>query len=311
MCKEVSQNSMTEFANMFIKSIDVENINLRTLIVDSGLSKEAVKDLLSELVERYSENPDKPSIKISGNKSEYIKNTLVKTYNLTYSIANRLIDMYNIEFPEQLKYLSDDELKAVTGVGVSTLKKIRDAFPYTEPPKTTIVNTSITNLYLPTKIEELLRNNSVLYVKQLGTFIEEDIDNVGYPRCLIITKAYELYENEVTDRNIYNREYLNIMIQSYNRNLNNLVRHSDSKLNLHWVNDSIYHFVTFVFEIMFNQPELETSIKTAWDIFNEQRELVLSKLYIDDTLPNTDIIKHYSSLCTNMLSVLKIFDDEI
>ena len=50
----ISDKTKLELANSFIDSINVESVNIRHLVSASGLTKSAVKELLSEIVE---ENP--------------------------------------------------------------------------------------------------------------------------------------------------------------------------------------------------------------------------------------------------------------
>ena len=98
----ISDKTKFELANSFIDSINVESVNIRHLVSASGLTKSAVKELLSEIVDRCSDDIYKPSKRndIAGD----VKEILVQEYGLTYSIANRLTYTYNIEYPEQLSY---------------------------------------------------------------------------------------------------------------------------------------------------------------------------------------------------------------
>ena len=289
----ISNNTISELANIYLASINVESINLKALIVESGLSTQAIKEMLSELVDRCAENPNKPSIRRDEYSETKIKSILVNKYGLTYSIAKRLIEMYNIEFPSQLKYLTDKELSDITGIGEYTLKKIRESFPYEESESIKKENTSIAVLNLPTKVEEVLRENSVLNIKQLEVFLSSNIDDVVYPKSIIIYKSHELYNNGELDINVYRREYLSILLQSYNRNLNNIIRHSESKLNTYWINDSLYNFITYIYEIMNTDSLLREQLIEGCDKLKIDRKVLLNSLYADTSMTNQELINHY------------------
>lgn len=295
----ISNNTISELANIYLDSINVESINLKALIVESGLSTQAVKEMLNELVDRCAENPNKPSIRRDEYSESTIKSILVNRYGLTYSIAKRLIEMYNIEFPSQLKYLTDKELSDITGIGEYTLKKIRESFPYEESESIKKENTSIAVLHLPTKVEEVLRENNVLNIKQLDVFLTSGIDDIGYPKSLIIYKAHELYSNDEVNKNIYRKEYLSIFLQSFNRNLNNIIRHSESKLNTYWINDSLYNFITYTYEIMNTDNTIELQLLDSFDLLNTDRKILLDSLYADTSMSNNELINHYKTVrCT-------------
>ena len=306
----ISDKTKFELANSFIDSINVESVNIRHLVSASGLTKSAVKELLSEIVDRCSDDIYKPSKRndIAGD----VKEILVQEYGLTYSIANRLTYTYNIEYPEQLSYLKDSELKDITGIGKSTLKKIRENFPYIEKPKTVIDNNHVSILKLPTKAEEVLYNESIVTVHQIGMLISDgDIDNLGYPLCLLIKKGYELYSEGETSKNIYYTEYLSILLQSYNRNLNNLIRHTDSRLNLHWINDTIYHFITYIYEIMAQDNIIKRTLIKNQLMLDDKREILLTKLYSDADYSNDAIIKHYYEVNETLQEIYNLLKKEI
>ena len=292
----ISNNTISELANIYLASINVESINLKALIVESGLSTQAVKEMLSELVDRCAENPNKPNIRKDEYSETKIKSVLVNKYGLTYSIAKRLIEMYNIEFPSQLKYLTDKELSDITGIGEYTLKKIRESFPYEESEPIKKENTSIAVLHLPTKVEEVLRENNILNIKQLEVFLSANIDDIVYPKSIIIYKAHELYNNEEPDINVYRKEYLSIFLQSYNRNLNNIIRHSESKLNTYWINDSLYNFITYIYEIMNTDSLLKEQLIEGYDKLKIDRKVLLNSLYADTSMSNQELISHYKTV---------------
>lgn len=302
----ISNNTLSELANTFIDSINIESVNIKHLVVASGLTKSAVKELLSEIVDRCSDTIDKPTKRV--NTVDDVKEVLVQEYGLTYSIANRLTYTYNIEYPEQLSYLKDSELMDITGIGQSTLRKIRERFPYVERPKSVIDNSHISVLNLPTKAQELLYNENISTVHQIGVLIADgDIDNLGYPMCLLIEKGYELYSEGESSKNVYYVEYLSILLQSFNRNLNNLIRHTDTTLNLHWINNTIYHFVTYVYEIIAEDSKLKKEVISNESLFIDKREEVLTKLYADVSYTNEDIINHYYEVNSTLQKVYNMF----
>ena len=284
----ISKNTISELANIYLASINVESINLKALIVESGLSTQAIKEMLSELVDRCAENPNKPNIRRDEYSETKIKSVLVNKYGLTYSIAKRLIEMYNIEFPSQLKYLTDKELSDITGIGEYTLKKIRESFPYEESKPIKKENTSIAVLHLPTKVEEVLRENNILNIKQLEVFLSSNIDDIVYPKSIIIYKAHELYNNEEPDINVYRKEYLSI--------LNNIIRHSGSKLNTYWINDSLYNFITYIYEIMNTDSLLKEQLTEGCDKLKIDRKVLLNSLYADTSMSNHELINHYKTV---------------
>lgn len=303
----ISNNTMSELANSFIATINIESINLKSLLMTPGLSKSAVKELLNELVDRCADNIDKPSFKKEESTTDVLKSTLVNEYGLTYSVVNRLIDVYNIEFPEQLKYLSDSELRHITGIGESTLRKIRSHFAYEEPQSTRTSNLSIGELNLPTKIEEILRENNVLTIKQLETFVSEDIENIGYPMCIVIQEAYDLYVSGETEEREYYKKYLDILLQSFTRNLNNLIRHSSTKLNLHWINESLYQFVTYTYEIMFKDSKYVNLFVERCASLSKAREELLSELYYSALDDNPATIRHYQDVLQMLKDIYSVF----
>lgn len=303
---DISNKTLSELANTFINSINIESVNIKHLVVASGLTKSAVKELLGEIVDRCSDTMDKPTKRVE--VTDDVKEVLVKEYGLTYSIANRLTYTYNIEYPEQLSYLKDSELMDVTGIGQSTLKKIRENFPYIERPKAVIDNNHITILNLPTKAQELLYDENIVTIHQLSMLIaDDDIDNLGYPMCLLIKRGYELYKAGESSKNIYYVEYLSILLQSYNRNLNNLIRHTDSNLNLHWINNTIYHFVTYVYEIMVNNDKIKKDILNCSSQFGKSREMFLSELYANVSSDNEEIVNHYYNVNSILQKVYSVF----
>lgn len=302
----ISNNTKSELANIYLNSLNMESINLKALIIDSGLSTQAIKEMLNELVDRCAENPNKPSIRKDEYSEFQIKSVLVNKYGLTYSIAKRLIEMYNIEFPSQLKYLSDTELREVTGIGEFTLKKIRESFPYEESEVIRKENTSIAVLHLPSKIEEVLRTYDVLNIKQLELFLSSGIEDIGYPKSNIIYKSYELYQEDETDIDAYRKEYLSIFLQSYIRNLNNIIRHSDSKLNTYWINDSLYNFITYIYELMGHDEEILTKLTDNFEMLKSTRKTLLDSLYANSSMSNIELIEHYKSVKDTIGSIYKV-----
>ena len=295
----ISDRTLSECINMFINSIDIEKINLKYLLVDAGLSKEAVKEILNVLVDRFSDNPIKPAIKIDTEKEveNNFKEALVHEYNLTYTIANNLINTYRIVRPEQLSYLSDQELLNVTGIGKSTLVKIRDKFPYVRTPDTSsVINISITELYLPTKVEETLRDNGILYVQHLDYLVDEEIQSIGYPMCTIIDEGYKLYKLGCKDKSKYVMKYLEILKSSYDRNLNNIIRHSSEKLNLYWIDKTVYLIITYLYEIITSDKQY-SYIRDIWEELCNPRDEVLTK-YSCNMLPDDNglILQRYAEL---------------
>lgn len=295
----LSDRTLSECVNLFINSIDIEKVNIKYLLVEAGLSKEATKEILNILVDRFSENPDKPVARTDLQKAaeDNFKESLVKEYNLTYTIANSLISMYKIVRPEQLSYLSDDELLQVTGVGNHTLTKIRAKFPYISKPQVdTVINISIVELYLPTKAEEILRENNILYIQQVGEFIDNELQNVGYPICSLIEEGYKLYKSGVKDEYSLTMKYLEVLINSFDRNLNNIIRHSSEKLNLYWIDQSNYLIITYLYELM-SKSEYRDYLVRTWSELGKSREQVLTE-YSCNMMPidNHEIINAYIKL---------------
>lgn len=295
----LSDRTLSECVNLFINSIDIEKVNIKYLLVEAGLSKEATKEILNILVDRFSENPDKPVARTDLQKAaeDNFKESLVKEYNLTYTIANSLISMYKIVRPEQLSYLSDNELLQVTGVGNHTLTKIRAKFPYISKPQVdTVINISIVELYLPTKAEEILRENNILYIQQVGEFIDNELQNVGYPICSLIEEGYKLYKSGVKDEYSLTMKYLEVLINSFDRNLNNIIRHSSEKLNLYWIDQSNYLIITYLYELM-SKSEYRDYLVRTWSELGKSREQVLTE-YSCNMMPidNHEIINAYIKL---------------
>ena len=175
-----------------------------------------------------------------------------------------------------------------------------------------IDNNHISILKLPTKAEEVLYNESIVTVHQVGMLISDgDIDNLGYPLCLLIKKGYELYSEGETSKNIYYTEYLSILLQSYNRNLNNLIRHTDSRLNLHWINDTIYHFITYIYEIMAQDSLIKKALIKNQSMLDDKRELLLTKLYSDADYSNDVIVKHYYEVNETLQEIYNLLKKEI
>lgn len=295
----LSDRTLSECVNLFINSIDIEKVNIKYLLVEAGLSKEATKEILNILVDRFSENPDKPVARTDLQKAaeDNFKESLVKEYNLTYTIANSLISMYKIVRPEQLSYLSDDELLQVTGVGNHTLTKIRAKFPYISKPQVdTVINISIVELYLPTKAEEILRENNILYIQQVGEFIDNELQNVGYPICSLIEEGYKLYKSGTKDEYSLTMKYLEVLINSFDRNLNNIIRHSSEKLNLYWIDQSNYLIITYLYELM-SKSEYRDYLVRTWSELGKSREQVLTE-YSCNMMPidNHEIINAYIKL---------------
>lgn len=295
----LSDRTLSECVNLFINSIDIEKVNIKYLLVEAGLSKEATKEILNILVDRFSENPDKPVARTDLQKAteDNFKESLVKEYNLTYTIANNLISMYKIVRPEQLSYLSDDELLQVTGVGNHTLTKIRTKFPYISKPQVdTVINISIIELYLPTKVEETLRENNILYIQQVGEFIENELQNVGYPICSLIEEGYKLYKSGTKDEYSLTMKYLEVLINSFDRNLNNIIRHSSEKLNLYWIDQSNYLIITYFYELK-SKSEYREHLIGTWSELTKSREQVLTE-YSCNMMPtdNNEIISTYIKL---------------
>lgn len=295
----LSDRTLSECVNLFINSIDIEKVNIKYLLVEAGLSKEATKEILNILVDRFSENPDKPVARTDLQKAaeDNFKESLVKEYNLTYTIANSLISMYKIVRPEQLSYLSDDELLQVTGVGNHTLTKIRAKFPYISKPQVdTVINISIVELYLPTKAEEILRENNILYIQQVGEFIDNELQNVGYPICSLIEEGYKLYKSGTKDEYSLTMKYLEVLINSFDRNLNNIIRHSSEKLNLYWIDQSNYLIITYLYELM-SKSEYRDYLVRTWSELCRPREQVLTE-YSCNMMPidNHEIINAYIKL---------------
>lgn len=295
----LSDRTLSECVNLFINSIDIEKVNIKYLLVEAGLSKEATKEILNILVDRFSENPDKPVARTDLQKAaeDNFKESLVKEYNLTYTIANSLISMYKIVRPEQLSYLSDNELLQVTGVGNHTLTKIRAKFPYISKPQVdTVINISIVELYLPTKAEEILRENNILYIQQVGEFIDNELQNVGYPICSLIEEGYKLYKSGAKDEYSLTMKYLEVLINSFDRNLNNIIRHSSEKLNLYWIDQSNYLIITYLYELM-SKSEYRDYLVRTWSELGKSREQVLTE-YSCNMMPidNHEIINAYIKL---------------
>lgn len=295
----LSDRTLSECVNLFINSIDIEKVNIKYLLVEAGLSKEATKEILNILVDRFSENPDKPVARTDLQKTaeDNFKESLVKEYNLTYTIANSLISMYKIVRPEQLSYLSDEELLQVTGVGNHTLTKIRVKFPYISKPQVnTVINISIVELYLPTKAEETLRENNILYIQQVGEFIDNELQNVGYPICSLIEEGYKLYKSGIKDEYSLTMKYLEVLINSFDRNLNNIIRHSSEKLNLYWIDQSNYLIITYLYELMSKSKYHDYLIRT-WSELGKSREQVLTE-YSCNMMPtdNHEVISTYIKL---------------
>lgn len=303
----VSDRTLSECVNLFINSIDIEKVNIKYLLVEAGLSKEATKEILNILVDRFSENPDKPIARIDMQKAteDNFKESLVKEYNLTYTIANNLISMYKIVRPEQLSYLSDEELLQVTGIGNHTLVKIRAKFPYVSKPEVeSVINISITELCLPTKAEETLRENNVLYIQQVEDFIDNELQNVGYPICTLIEEGYKAYQSGTRSEHCLTSKYLELLINSFSRNLNNIVRHSSEKLNLYWIDQSNYLIITYLYELM-NKHEYYDCLVSAWSELKKSREQVLTE-YGCNAMPadNSTIISQYSRLQDSYINII-------
>lgn len=295
----LSDRTLSECVNLFINSIDIEKVNIKYLLVEAGLSKEATKEILNILVDRFSENPDKPVARTDLQKAaeDNFKGSLVKEYNLTYTIANSLIDMYKIVRPEQLSYLSDEELLQVTGVGNHALTKIRAKFPYISNPQVdTVINISIVELYLPTKAEEILRENNILYIQQVGEFIDNELQNVGYPICSLIEEGYKLYKSGIKDEYSLTMKYLEVLINSFDRNLNNIIRHSSEKLNLYWIDQSNYLIITYLYELM-SKSEYRDYLVRTWSELGKSREQVLTEYSCNMmSTDNHEIINAYIKL---------------
>lgn len=300
----ISEKALSELANSYINNIDPESVNIKYLLTVSGLSKSTIKDLLCEIVDRCDS-----IIKVPPKKNTPdIRDVLVREYNLTYSIASRLIEYYDITYPEQLSFLADDELKAITGIGKSTLTRIRVKFPYVEQKVNCKRIDKIELLHFPTKVYTSLTDNSIYNTCQLEQAISnEDIVSLGYPLCTIVERGYELYLDGESNINVYRLEYLNILLQSYERNLNSLIRHSDDTLNLHWINNTIYQFVTFAYEIN-SSEEIAGRITESTPEFGMSRKLLLESLYADSN-DNKVIIKHYTKVKQILQSVIKTINE--
>lgn len=309
----VSDMTIKECADIFIRTINPESININELIINSGLSKNAIKEILCLFVDNYIEgntvvNDDIPDLKLPDiDKFVY---TLRNEYGLTYSLARKILQTYEITDLNQLCYLSDDDFRLITGVGDGSLAMIRKSFPYKQKTVKDALKVSVIELHLPTKIETQLSEKGVFYMSQLSDFMVKDYKDLGYPECLLLEAGWHLYLDGIKDPSDYIKSYYQILLQSFDRNLGNIVRHSDSSLNLYWLDEVIYTIITYTYELMHKDSKYEI-IKTFWNKFEGTREELITYCRPDDDTDNQDIINHYKYLYQSMSEIFADFMESI
>lgn len=301
---DISDLTLRELAMNTIDSIDLENISLHNLLVERGLSREAAKDLICYLIDQYKIISTKPKlIKPDTYESdqERVRTELVDVYGFTYSMADKLLERYDITDVQQISLITDEELLGIRGFGTGSLNSIRAAFPYIIKAEEGQVSISV--LKLPSHVERTLADEGMLYIEQLN----DGLINKSLPISVstIVEEAYRGYvEDGKRDFKLV-VSYLDIMLTQISRNLGNITRHVNDKLNLYWIDDSVCSLVTYLCEIAAKTDEGTI----LYDIYPDLK-FERSKLKESIKAPlkqNDETVKFYTNLYNKLESVVSKF----
>ena len=303
MDKLLTNKTTNECVQAILKTIDPKSINIEYLIDVLGLSKVAVKELLTAVVDDYAVNV--VSIESSELKEKFSED-LVTKYGLTYSLARKLLKQFDIKSPTELRYITDEILLSVPGIGEGTLEKIRRNFPYTLSSNGRI---DLSSLEYPTKILRFLNDDNIYYVDQLRDNIE-DIE-LGYPDKIILSSGYNMYCSDINTVSYdYIKEYIYIYLNSVKRNYGNAVRHATEGVNYHWLDLSIYGFITYIYEIRNRYSEFDI-VTQVWPMLSEKRQVVLDELNHIKDKRTQEAIEAYGDLKDKLYCVASAIEDYI
>lgn len=301
---EISDLTLRELAMNAIDSIDLENISLHNLLVERGLSREAAKDLVCYLIDQYKIVSTKPKlIKPDTYESdqERVRAELVEVYGFTYSMADKLLEKYDITDVQQISLITDEELLSIRGFGTGSLNSIRVVFPFVM--KTEEGQISISVLKLPSHIERMLADEGMLYIEQLS----DGLINKSLPITVstIVEEAYRGYVEEGKRDFELVTSYLDIMIVQVQRNLGNITRHVNDKLNLYWIDDSVCSLVTYLCEIAVKTDEGRILYEIYPDLKLERSKL--KDVIKTSSKQNDEVVKFYTSIYNKLESVISKF----